>query len=59
MDVEEGIYMFELLKKSSSSIKKNLDAQWCFCGGWALDLFMGEETRPHKDLDIMIFKKKI
>ena len=58
MDVEEGIYMFELLN-SAVQVLKDMNAQWCFCGGWALDLYMGKETRPHKDLDIMIFKKDL
>lgn len=50
--------MFELLK-SAVQFLKDMDVQWCFCGGWALDLFMGEETRPHKDLDIMIFSEDL
>ncbi len=58
MDVEEGIYMFELFKKKRKNIRKH-ECKWCFCGGWALDLFMKSETRPHKDLDIMVFKKDL
>jgi hypothetical protein len=27
---------------------------WWIAGGWALDLFVGEETRSHEDVDIMI-----
>jgi len=55
---KEGIYMFELLK-STSQILGDLKAKWCFCGGWAIDLFVGKESRPHKDLDIMVFKKDL
>lgn len=58
MDVEEGIYMFELLKEAGK-VLENMNVKWCFCGGWALDLFMQNKTRPHKDLDIMVFKRDL
>jgi hypothetical protein len=29
-------------------------ARWCVAGGWALDLFRGEQTREHGDLEIAI-----
>jgi lincosamide nucleotidyltransferase A/C/D/E len=28
-------------------------------GGWAVDALLGEETRPHKDIDIVIQKKDV
>lgn len=28
--------------------------RWWIAGGWALDLFMGEQTRPHFDTDVAI-----
>ncbi|MBB6674698.1 nucleotidyltransferase domain-containing protein [Cohnella nanjingensis] len=28
--------------------------QWCMAGGWALDLHMGKQSRPHDDIDILI-----
>jgi|SRR5579884_3160301 len=34
-----------------------VDAPWCFCGGWAIDLFLDRETRPHKDIDIAIRRR--
>lgn len=30
---------------------------WAFCGGWAIDLFIGHQTRPHKDVDITILRQ--
>jgi hypothetical protein len=27
---------------------------WVVCGGWALDLFIGRQTREHEDLDVAI-----
>lgn len=31
-------------------------ATWALCGGWAVDAFIGEETRVHNDIDIVIFE---
>ena len=30
------------------------DIRWAVCGGFALDLFLGRETRAHGDLDISV-----
>ena len=29
-----------------------VEAPWCIAAGWALDLFRGEQSRPHGDLEI-------
>jgi len=29
-----------------------VEAPWWIAGGWAVDLFMGAQTRAHKDLDV-------
>ncbi len=29
---------------------------WCIAGGWALDLYLGLETRPHWDIEIAVFR---
>lgn len=34
-----------------------LPCPWGFCGGWAVDLFLGRVTRPHKDVDVAIARK--
>jgi hypothetical protein len=31
-----------------------VDARWCVVGGWAIDLFLGRETRAHDDLEIAV-----
>ncbi|KIQ65767.1 hypothetical protein TR51_18615 [Kitasatospora griseola] len=31
-----------------------LEAPWCVAAGWALDLFLGREGRPHGDLEIAV-----
>lgn len=30
---------------------------WGFCGGWAIDLFLGQEIRPHKDIDVAVLRR--
>jgi Aminoglycoside-2''-adenylyltransferase len=30
---------------------------WCVVGGWAADLFVGEQTRDHEDLEIAILRE--
>jgi hypothetical protein len=30
---------------------------WWICGGWALDLFLGRETRRHDDLDVAVLRR--
>lgn len=32
------------------------NAPWCFGGGWAIDGFLGRMTRPHDDVDIVIWR---
>lgn len=34
-----------------------LSVPWWIAGGWALDLFLGEVTRPHADIDVGIFRR--
>jgi Aminoglycoside-2''-adenylyltransferase len=29
---------------------------WFVCGGWAIDLFLDEVTRPHEDLELGIYR---
>jgi len=31
-----------------------MDIDWHLCGGYAIDAYIGEETRKHKDLDITV-----
>jgi hypothetical protein len=33
-----------------------VDVPWCVVGGWAIDLFVGHETRPHADLEIAVLR---
>jgi hypothetical protein len=29
---------------------------WCLCGGWAIDAWLGRQTRYHADVDIAVFE---
>ncbi|MCL2426698.1 MAG: hypothetical protein FWD05_10230 [Oscillospiraceae bacterium] len=33
----------------------NIGVDYIICGGHAIDLFLGRKTRPHKDLDVVIY----
>jgi hypothetical protein len=35
----------------------DLDAPWWIAGGWSLDLFLGRQLRPHKDLDVAVLRR--
>ncbi|RVU18950.1 hypothetical protein EOT10_31080 [Streptomyces antnestii] len=42
---------------SPQQVAERLDgvkAPWCIAAGWALDLFRGEQSRPHGDLEIAV-----
>lgn len=38
---------------------RGLDVPWWIAGGWALDLFLGRQTRPHEDLDVAILRRDL
>jgi hypothetical protein len=40
--------------KEAATLLAGVDVPWCVVGGWAIDLFVGRETRPHEDLEIAI-----
>ncbi|MDI7744197.1 hypothetical protein QMK38_19480 [Lysinibacillus fusiformis] len=43
--------------QSVTSLMARFDKTWFIAGGWAIDLFIGKETREHKDLEIALFRK--
>jgi hypothetical protein len=38
-------------------ILRAVDVPWWIAGGWALDLFVGVQTRAHKDLDVGVLRR--
>lgn len=41
---------------SIASLMIGFRRPWCVCGGWAIDLFVGEVTRQHKDVEIAVLR---
>ncbi len=44
------------MPKWINDLMKDFDKEWFVCGGWAVDLFLGRETRMHNDIKIGIFR---
>jgi hypothetical protein len=43
-----------LQPKDIQTLLSGAPFRWWVAGGWALDLFIGEQTRPHFDIDVAI-----
>jgi aminoglycoside-2''-adenylyltransferase len=37
-----------------SDLLRDVDVRWGVAGGWALDLFGGQQTREHRDLEVAV-----
>lgn len=48
--------VFEKLLKTTEFLRE-FEADWFVAGGWAIDLFLERQTRPHADVDVAIFRK--
>jgi lincosamide nucleotidyltransferase A/C/D/E len=33
--------------------------EWCIVGGWGVDALLGEQTRTHKDLDVLVRRDQL
>jgi len=40
-----------------TTVMSDFNKDWFFAGGWAIDLFLGKETRVHHDIEIGIFRE--
>lgn len=38
-------------------LMQNFTKPWYIAGGWAIDLFIGQQTRDHKDIEIAIYRQ--
>jgi hypothetical protein len=38
------------------TLLRDFTRPWAIAGGWAIDLFLGRETRSHADVDVVIFR---
>lgn len=48
--------LFEQCRRINE-LMKDFNEPWFIAGGWAIDLFIGKETREHQDIEISIFRK--
>ncbi|MGD6844537.1 nucleotidyltransferase domain-containing protein [Bacillus infantis] len=48
--------MFRECRKAAGWMA-GFEKPWFVAGGWAIDLFIGKQTRPHADLEIGIFRE--
>ena len=51
-DYERGL---EALRSASSALDA-ADLEHWFFGGWAVDLWVGRLTRPHDDIDVLVWR---
>jgi hypothetical protein len=47
---------FEPVRKIAA-IMQSFEKPWFVAGGWAVDLFLGRETRTHEDIEVSIFRR--
>jgi hypothetical protein len=40
-----------------AALMRGFGPDWFVAGGWAIDLYLGAETRPHADIEIAIFRR--
>lgn len=40
-----------------AALMRAFEPDWFVAGGWAIDLFLGRETRPHDDIEIAVFRR--
>ena len=45
-----------LTPQQVAELMRDAPFPWWIAGGWALDLFMGRQTRAHEDIDIAVFR---
>ena len=43
--------------EQAAALLNGMNINWAFCGGYAIDLFLGKQTRKHVDIDICVFEK--
>jgi hypothetical protein len=48
-----------LTPEQVAQLMRGLDIPWWIAGGWALDLFVGRQTRAHTDIEICVFRSDV
>ena len=53
----DDTYWMPLGIDNLARLLEKIGIPWWISGGWALDLYLGKQTRPHEDTDILILRK--
>jgi hypothetical protein len=50
----------DLLQAKAVFLEKTagFEGFWCVAGGWAIDFYLNELTRPHEDLEIVVLREE-
>jgi hypothetical protein len=43
--------------RAVARLLEGLDVPWFIAGGWAIDLFLERETRPHDDVEVAVLRR--
>lgn len=43
--------------RAAAGVFRRFTKPWFVCGGWAIDLFVGRQTREHLDVEIGVFRE--
>jgi hypothetical protein len=43
--------------EKAKNLFQSYSEKWWIAGGWALDLFLGKQTREHEDLDVAVLRR--
>lgn len=54
-DHDRGWPMLRMLRSASSALDAAELEHW-FSGGWAVDTWVGRLTRPHDDIDVLVWR---
>jgi hypothetical protein len=48
-----------LAPEQVAQLMRGIDIPWWIAGGWALDLFVGRQTRAHNDIEISVYRRDV
>jgi hypothetical protein len=48
--------IFDELSPAAAAMTR-VGVPWAFAGGWAIDLWFGEQTRPHHDVEVVVHRR--
>jgi hypothetical protein len=57
VDADELYRWRPLGVRQAASLLGRLPAPWWIAGGWAIDLFLGQQSREHGDIDIQVLRR--